>query len=195
MTERIATIKRDTKETSINIKLNLDGNGRSTLKTDIPFFDHMLDLFCVHGNFDLDLTLKGDIEIDYHHSVEDVGICLGKAFHTALGDFKGIKRYSSGLTPMDESLSQIAIDISNRPFLSFDADFPKTKIGTFDIELVEEFFNAFVINSKISLHIKILTGTNLHHMVESCFKGFGRLLSEASQLTGSSKVPSSKGLL
>ena len=195
MTKRTATIKRETKETAIHLKLTLDGAGQSTLKTDIPFLDHMLDLICVHGNFDLDLSLKGDIDIDYHHSVEDVGICLGKAFHTALGNFKGIQRYSSGLTPMDESLSQIAIDISNRPFLAFEADFPKSKIGTFDVELVEEFFNAFAINSKISLHIKVLEGTNLHHMVESCFKGFGRLLDEASRLTGSSKIPSSKGLL
>ncbi len=197
MKKRQATLTRNTSETQIKLSLVIDGTGKSTINTGIGFFDHMLTLFSKHGLFDLNISMKGDLHIDAHHSVEDVGICLGQAFSEALGDFKGIQRYSSGLFPMDEALCQIAIDISNRPFLGFKAEFPKAKIGDFDSELVEEFFRAFTFNAKLNLHITLLAGDNLHHCAEACFKALGVALDHASRIDPrkADQVPSTKGVL
>ena len=196
MKKRETTISRKTNETDITLSLNIDGTGKSSISTGIAFFDHMLDLFTQHGLFDLTIKATGDLEVDYHHCTEDIGICLGQALKTTLGDNKGITRYASSITPMDESLSQIAIDISNRPFLHFNYNFSKTKIGTFDVELIEEFFTAFVNNARISLHIDIIRGQNLHHIIESCFKGFGTCLDKATQIDPRKKgIPSTKGIL
>jgi imidazoleglycerol-phosphate dehydratase len=193
---RKATVKRHTNETKVDLNFTIDGSANASITTGIPFFDHMLDLFTHHGMFDMSLKVDGDINVDFHHTVEDVGICLGQAFREALGDAKGITRYSSGLTAMDESLVQIAIDISNRPHLSFECDFPKATVGNFDIELAEEFFTAFVNNARITLHMEIIRGKNLHHMIEACFKGIGRMLDTASQVDPRKKsIPSTKGVL
>lgn len=190
------SIKRETKETSIELDLNIDGEGKSNIQTGIGFFDHMLDLFTNHGLFDLNVTVKGDLHIDFHHSVEDVGICLGIAFKEALGDCKGITRFANVLVPMDEALCQCAIDICNRPYLGFDHNFDKEKVGEFDAELVEEFLNAFVNNARLSLHMTILKGTNTHHKIESCFKALGQCLDKATQFDIRKKdVPSTKGIL
>ncbi len=191
---RKASIKRETSETKITLNFVIDGQGKRKIKTSIPFFDHMLDLFTKHGQFDMTLTAKGDIEIDAHHTVEDIGICLGLAIKEALGDCKGIQRYASGLIPMDEALCQMAIDICNRSTLVINSSFPKTKVGEFDVELVEEFFNAVVNNARISLHIDVIRGHNLHHMIESIFKAFGVILNQATQIT-SNTIPSTKGTL
>lgn len=194
--QRKATIRRKTGETDIHLSFNLDGTGLSELNTGIAFFDHMLNLFTKHGHFDLSLALKGDLEVDYHHSVEDAGICLGQAFREALGDARGIKRYASGLIPMDEACCEIALDISNRPMLIFDSNLPKAKVGNFDVELVEEFFNAFVSNARVTLHLRVIRGTNLHHIIEACFKAFGQILGDAStKIPGRNDIPSTKGLL
>lgn len=196
MGKRSAQIERNTAETKIKLKFNIDGTGQVNINSGMPFFDHMLDLFTRHGLFDLDLEVDGDLDVDYHHSVEDVGICLGQAFREAIGDAKQITRYSSGLIPMDESLAQIAIDISNRPSLQFAPKLPTGMVGQFNSELVLEFFHAFVNNARISLHIGILTGENLHHMIEACFKGFGILLDRATILDERhSGIPSTKGVL
>lgn len=194
--ERKHSIKRDTTETRIDLTFALDGDGRSTINTGLPFLDHMLTLFTKHGYFNLDVTVDGDIEVDGHHTTEDLAICLGQAFREALGDGAGIKRYASGTIPMDESLCQCAIDISNRPSLIFNADFPKTKVGTFDVELVEEFFNGFVNNARIALHIDLIRGDNLHHMIEAIFKAFGVVLSQAVERhPDRTDIPSTKGVL
>jgi len=193
---RTAQVSRTTKETQISLDLSLDGTGIGKITTGIGFFDHMLDLFTHHGLFDLTVTMTGDLGVDGHHSVEDVGIALGTAFRNALGDGRGIVRYASGLTPMDETLVQVAIDISNRPHLSFNCPLPKASLGGFDVELTEEFFNAFVTNARISLHIDVIRGSNLHHLIEACFKGFGRLLGQAVQLNPRQPaIPSTKGIL
>ncbi|RAP38726.1 imidazoleglycerol-phosphate dehydratase HisB [Candidatus Marinamargulisbacteria bacterium SCGC AAA071-K20] len=196
MSTRKATIERNTNETKIKLEFNIDGTGQVKLDTGMPFFDHMLDLFTRHGLFDLDLKVDGDLEIDFHHSVEDVGICLGQAFKEALADGEKINRYASGQIPMDESIANIAIDICNRPSLIFNPRLPQGAIGKFDSELVLEFFQAFVNNARIALHIGVPTGENLHHKIEACFKGFGIILDRATQLdprkTG---VPSTKGVL
>ena len=156
----------------------------------------MLDLFTKHGQFDLDLKLNGDIDVDYHHSVEDVGICLGQAFRKAIDSANGIYRYASGLVPMDESLCEIAIDISNRPYLHFSAAFPQPKVGQFDVELVEEFFRAFTNNARITLHMSVKYGQNSHHMIEACFKALGIHLNHASRIDENRKgIPSTKGIL
>ena len=196
MSKRSAKIKRKTTETDVNLTLVLDGEGKSTLKTGIPFFNHMLTLFAHHGLFDLTLDVTGDIEVDFHHTVEDVGICLGQAFSQALGDAKGIHRYASTSTPMDEALCHMSIDICNRPHLDLSCEFPKTKVGQFDIELAEEFFRAFVNNARVALHIDLSKGSNLHHIIESCFKGFGRTLDQATCLDPrKTNIPSTKGVL
>ena len=196
MSTRKSTIERNTSETKIKLNFNIDGNEHIKIDTGIPFFDHMLDLFARHGLFDLELTVNGDLDIDFHHSVEDVGICLGQAFNKALGDGKQINRYASGLIPMDESLAQIAIDISNRPSLQFNPKLPKGTVGKFESELILEFFQAFTNNARISLHIGVITGENLHHMIEACFKGFGIILDRATQIDPRKKgVPSTKGVL
>ncbi len=194
--ERKHSIKRDTTETRIELTFALDGDGSSTVNTGLPFLDHMLTLFSKHGYFNLDVTVDGDIEVDGHHTTEDLAICLGQAFKEALGDGAGIMRYASGTIPMDEALCQCAIDISNRPSLIFNADLPKTKVGTFDVELVEEFFNAFVSNARIALHIDLIRGNNLHHMIEAIFKAFAVVLSQAaSKHPDRTDIPSTKGVL
>lgn len=196
MKKRQATIQRHTNETKIDLSLTIDGDGKSNIQTGIGFFDHMLTLWTHHGLFNLTLQVDGDLEVDFHHTVEDVGIALGQAFQKAIGDAKGINRYASGFTPMDEALCRIAIDYSNRPHLDFKNHLPKTKVGEFDVELTEEFLNAFVNNARITLHIDILKGNNLHHIIEACFKGLGRELDKASTLDPRKKdIPSTKGIL
>lgn len=187
---------RKTKETAIELKLCLDGSGESKIQTGIPFFNHMLDLFTKHSSFNIDLQVDGDIEVDFHHTVEDVGITLGEAIFEALGDKKSIMRFASGLIPMDEALCQIAVDISNRPFLNIEVDLAKTKVGNFDIELVEDFLQALTNNARITLHVKQLSGRNLHHILESVFKGVGYILKQAVKIDPETKgIPSTKGIL
>ncbi len=193
---RRTEIKRDTKETKIELSLELDGSGRSAIDTKIPFLDHMLDLFSKHGLFDLELSAVGDLEIDAHHTVEDIGICLGQAFSKALGDKVGIRRYGDVFMPMDESLILVAIDISGRPYLAYDVDLPIELIGTYDTSLTSEFLQAFVNNCKMTLHVKKFEGTNAHHIVEAVFKGLGRSLDIATSIDERvSGIPSTKGSL
>ena len=192
---RTSEITRNTAETKITLKLNLDGTGKSQIDTGVGFLDHMLTLFAAHGKFDLSVICGGDTEVDDHHSVEDIGICLGQAFQAALGDKRGITRYGSFLLPMDEALILSAVDISGRSCLSYGLDIPTEKIGTFDTELVEEFFLGFTRNCPMSLHLRQLAGTNSHHIVEGAFKSVGRALKAAVALTGSDEIPSTKGVL
>lgn len=194
---RIAEISRKTKETDIFLSLNLDGNGKSEIDTGVGFFDHMLTLFASHGMFDLIVKCNGDLQVDAHHTVEDVGICLGLAFSQALGDMKGIKRYADKIIPMDESLILSAVDISGRPHLSLDLPVPAKRVGNFDTELVSEFFLAFVRNAKLTLHINKLAGKNTHHIIEGCFKAFGRTMDEATLIDPRKEgiIPSTKGVL
>ena len=193
---REAHIKRETKETTIDIHVNLDGSGKSDINTGIGFFDHMMTHLAHHGMFDLKILSTGDLHIDAHHTVEDVGICLGKAFLQALGDMKGITRYGHTLIPMDETLAECALDISGRPFLHFQASFQAEKIGNFDTELVEEFFRAFAVNSRMTLHLLVRHGNNAHHIAEGLFKAWAKALriavSRDPQVTD---VPSTKGML
>ena len=192
---RTSEITRNTAETKISLKLNLDGTGKSQIDTGVGFLDHMLTLFAAHGKFDLTVICNGDTEVDDHHSVEDIGICLGQAFQAALGDKRGITRYGSFLLPMDEALILSAVDISGRSCLSYGLDIPTEKIGTFDTELVEEFFLGFTRNCPMSLHLRQLAGTNSHHIVEGDFKSVGRALKAAVALDGSGESPSTKGVL
>jgi imidazoleglycerol-phosphate dehydratase len=193
---RKAEGRRKTKETEIVLKLNLDGSGKHLIQTGIPFFDHMLDLLAYHSRIDLSLKAKGDIGVDAHHTVEDVGICLGDGIRKALGEAKGIHRYGMALIPMDETLVSIAMDFSMRPCLVFQMKLRRLKIGTFDPELVEEFFKALCNHARITLHINLLYGRNSHHMIEAVFKGFGRALREAVSLDERvSQIPSTKGIL
>ncbi len=194
---RNAEIKRKTAETDIELKLNLDGSGIADQNTGCGFLDHMLTLFAAHGSFDLAVRCNGDVEVDYHHSVEDIGICLGQAFAKALGDAKGIRRYGSMILPMDEALILCAIDISGRDYLSFKLEIPAEKIGDFDTELAEEFFAAFVRNSKICLHFQQLDGKNSHHLIEGSFKAFAHALHDAVSIDPekADKIPSTKGML
>lgn len=194
---RTSTIKRNTEETKIELFLNLDGKGESKIDTGCGFFDHMLTLFSKHSKIDLDVTCKGDVNVDYHHTVEDIGIVLGKALLKALGDKKGINRYADTILPMDESLILTAIDISGRSYLGFDVTFPSEKIGDFDTELVEEFFMALTRCAEITLHIKKMAGENSHHIAEGIFKSFARSLREAVALDENFKdqLPSTKGVL
>ncbi|TCO79374.1 imidazoleglycerol-phosphate dehydratase [Marinisporobacter balticus] len=175
-------MNRKTYETDIVLLLNIDGKGNTKVDTGIGFFDHMLILMCKHGFLDLDLKCIGDIYVDNHHTVEDVGITLGKAFKKAIGDKKGITRYATVFTPMDESLSQISIDISGRAYLHFDVTFEREYVGKLETELIEEFFRAFTNQAEITLHIQLNYGTNTHHMVESIFKGFGRGIDQAVRI-------------
>ena len=194
--KRKAKITRKTKETDIVVELKLEGLGKGAISTGIPFFDHMLTLMSAHGFFDISLNAKGDIEVDGHHTVEDVGIVLGSAFNEALGDKKGIKRYGSKLVPMDESLASVAIDYSNRPFLTYNVEFVRPTTGGFDVELVEEFFKAFVNASGTTLHVNLLYGENTHHVIESIFKAFGQALDEATSIDDRIRgVRSTKGVL
>lgn len=191
---RQSNVSRKTKETSIDIALALDGKRDITIDTGIPFFDHMLELFAFHGNLDLNIKAIGDLKVDDHHTVEDVGILLGMAFKNAIGNYKGINRYGQVYLPMDESLSRVVVDVSNRPYLVFNALFKQDKLGTLSTENVEEFFKAFVQEARINLHIENIYGSNDHHKVESIFKGFGRALKEAVGII-SDELPSTKGLL
>ena len=177
--ERIADITRTTKETDISVKLNLDGSGQGHIETGIGFFDHMLEGFAKHGFFDLDIRIKGDLQVDGHHSVEDAGIVLGTAIRQALGDKAGIRRYGSCILPMDDALCLCAVDLCGRPYFAFDCEFPSEKAGYLDTELVREFFYAISYSGAMNLHIKMLSGLNTHHMIESIFKAFARALDEA----------------
>ena len=192
---RTAEIIRKTAETDIMLTLELDGSGKSTVKTGVGFLDHMLTLFAAHGKFDLTVTCQGDTYVDDHHSAEDIGICLGQAFQQALGDKRGITRYGAFLLPMDEALIQTAVDISGRSHLAYGLEIPTEKIGSFDTELVEEFWLAFVRCCPMSLHIRQLAGKNSHHIVEGCFKSAARSLKTAVALDGSNEIPSTKGVL
>ncbi len=194
---RVAEINRKTKETDIKLKLNLDGKGESAINTGCGFFDHMLDLFARHGRFDLEVYCNGDINVDYHHTVEDVGIVLGQAFKKALGDMKGIIRYGSTILPMDESLILTALDISGRSYLKLDLPIRASKIGDFPVELVEEFFLAFVRHAGLTLHVQKLAGTNAHHIVEGAFKSFARSMKQAVKIDSdfADEIPSTKGVL
>lgn len=194
---RRAEIARKTAETDIVLSLNLDGTGCSEIDTGCGFLNHMLTLFASHGSFDLKVRCKGDVEVDDHHSVEDVGICLGQAFSKALGDGKGITRYGSMLLPMDEALILCALDISGRDYLSYRLTVPAEKIGTFDTELAEEFFAAFVRHAKICLHFQQLDGRNSHHIIEGAFKAFAHALGTAVAIDPkkADRVPSTKGML
>lgn len=182
MAERKAHINRKTKETDIKLFLNLDGSGQAQVHTGIGFFDHMLDGFARHGMFDLQVTAEGDLIVDTHHTIEDTGIVLGTAIRQAVGDKKRMKRYGSCILPMDETLALCAIDLSGRPYLSFEADFPTEKIGYMDTEMVREFFYAVSYSAGMNLHLKILSGKNSHHMAEALFKAFARALDQATML-------------
>lgn len=194
---RTSQIERKTKETDISLSLNLDGKGIANINTGCGFLDHCLTLFACHGGFDLDVKCVGDTYIDYHHSAEDIAICLGEAFSKAIGDKRGIVRYGDIILPMDEALILCATDISGRAHLSFALDIPSQKVGDFDTELVEEFFISFVRNANITLHIKQLDGKNSHHIIEGSFKAFARALKKAVSIDEKNKdeIPSSKGVL
>ncbi len=193
---RKAEVRRKTKETEVNLRLDLDGSGRYSIDTAIPFFDHMLNLLAYHGSMDLVLKAKGDIGVDAHHTVEDVGICLGEGIRKALGEAKGIRRYGMATIPMDETLVSVALDFSMRPCLVFHLKLRRGRVGTFDLELVEEFLRALSNHSKITLHVNLLYGKNSHHMVEAVFKGIGRALKEALSIDERSReIPSTKGVL
>ena len=192
---RTCKMTRKTAETDICLELNLDGAGKSSIDTGVGFLNHMLTLFAAHGKFDLTVVCRGDTEVDDHHSVEDIGICLGNAFRETLGDKRGISRYGSFLLPMDEALILCAVDLSGRSCLCDELEIPTQKIGTFDTELVEEFLLGFVRSCPMSLHLRQLAGKNAHHIVEGAFKGLGRALKQAVALDGSGEIPSTKGVL
>lgn len=194
---RTSTIERNTAETKIKLTLNIDGSGNSNIDTGVGFFDHMLTLFARHGGFDLDVVCDGDIEVDAHHTVEDVGICLGKAFSEALGDRRGICRYGDIILPMDEALMMAAVDLSGRAFLDYRVAIKRPRVGTFDTELGEEFFVAFVRESSICLHLRKLAGKNAHHILEAAFKATARAMRAAAAVDNRfpDKIPSSKGVL
>lgn len=191
---RTSIVERNTKETQIKIELNLDG-GEVKVDTGIGFFDHMLTAFGVHGGFGLNVKVTGDLDVDTHHTVEDTGIALGKAFNEALGDMSGINRYGTFYIPMDESLAQASLDISNRPFLVFNADFAQEKCGDYETCVTEEFWRAFAVNSAITLHINVLYGVNAHHEIEAIFKAVAHALKVAVQKNGDNCVLSTKGVL
>ncbi|WP_419890625.1 imidazoleglycerol-phosphate dehydratase HisB [Paenibacillus xylanexedens] len=193
---RQAEVDRKTNETNIQLAFTVDGTGQSTLETDVPFLNHMLDLFTKHGQFDLNVHARGDIDIDDHHTVEDIGICLGQTLREALGDKRGIKRYASVFVPMDEALAQVIIDVSNRPHFEYRAEYPSQQVGSFSTELVHEFLWKLALEARITLHVIVHYGQNTHHMIEAIFKALGRALDEATMIdprvTG---VPSTKGVL
>jgi len=178
---RTATIERITNETRIKLSLDIDGSGQAKICTSVPFLDHMLNLFSRHGLFDLTVEACGDIDIDFHHTVEDIGIVLGSAFKQALGEKKGIRRYGNSVVPMDETLATVTVDISGRPYMVYNVDLPKVKIGEFDVALVKVFFQAFVYQCGLNLHINVHYGENVHHIIEACFKAFGRAMDVATQ--------------
>ena len=197
MAERTATVKRDTLETQIEVTLNLEGNGKSEFNTGIPFLEHMLDQVARHGLLDLWIQAKGDLHIDAHHTVEDIGITLGQAFDQAVGDKKGIRRYGHAYVPLDEALSRVVIDFSGRPGLEYGVDFPRARIGDFDVDLFGEFFQGFVNHAKVTLHIDAIRGNNAHHIAETVFKAFGRALRMALEFDPRMEgiMPSTKGSL
>lgn len=197
MTDRIARVERNTLETQISISINLDGTGKATFDTGVPFLEHMLDQIARHGLIDMDVYCKGDVQIDDHHTVEDIGITLGKAFAQALGDKKGLFRYGHAYVPLDESLSRVVIDFSGRPGLYYEVEFSRAMIGSFDVDLFREFFQGFVNHAEVSLHIDNLKGKNAHHIAETVFKAMGRALrmaiAEDPRMAG--MMPSTKGVL
>lgn len=193
---RISSVNRNTNETKIELILNIDGDGQSKIETGVPFLNHMLDLFTKHGQFDLTVNATGDIDVDDHHTTEDIGICLGHVLREALGDKKGIKRYGNAFVPMDETLAQVVIDLSNRPHLEMLAKFPSQKVGTFDTELVHEFMWKLALEARMNLHIIVHYGQNTHHIIEAIFKALARALDEATTIDPRIKgVPSTKGML
>jgi imidazoleglycerol-phosphate dehydratase len=194
---RTAEVVRDTSETQIRVAINLDGTGQQKLNTGVPFLDHMLDQIARHGLIDLDIEAKGDLHIDAHHTVEDVGITLGQAFARAIGDKKGIRRYGHSYVPLDEALSRVVVDFSGRPGLEFHVPFKRSMIGSFDVDLTHEFFQGFVNHANVTLHIDNLRGENAHHQCETVFKAFGRALRMAAELDGraAGTIPSTKGSL
>lgn len=194
---RTAEIKRRTAETDISLYINLDGKGEANVSSGVGFLDHMLTLFARHSGFDLSVTCKGDTEVDFHHSVEDIGIALGQAFNSAVGDKKGIRRYGEAVIPMDEALIMTAVDISGRAYLGYGLEIPAEKVGDFDTELCEEFFAAFVREARVTLHIRQLAGKNSHHIIEGAFKSAARSLRAATETDQrfSDSVPSTKGAL
>jgi imidazoleglycerol-phosphate dehydratase len=196
-TQRTATVRRETRETQIAVDLNLDGAGRGSLRLGIPFLEHMLDQVARHGMLDLDIEAKGDLEIDAHHTVEDVGICLGQALREALGGKEGIRRYGHAYVPLDEALSRVVVDCSGRPGLEYNVQYPRARIGEFDVDLVREFFQGLVNHAQITVHVDNLRGRNAHHIAETVFKAFGRALRmavEADARLGAA-TPSTKGTL
>ena len=196
MSKRTAEVTRDTKETRIRASINLDGSGAGKLDTGVPFLDHMLDQVARHGGFDLEISAKGDLHIDAHHTVEDIGITLGQALAQALGDKQGIRRYGHAYVPLDEALSRVVVDLSGRPGLEFKIAFVRARIGEFDVDLVHEFFQGFVNHAQVTLHVDNLKGDNAHHQAETAFKAFGRALRMAAELDPRAQgVPSTKGTL
>jgi imidazoleglycerol-phosphate dehydratase len=195
-TGRTGSVSRTTNETDIQLAFAVDGTGQAEIETDVPFLNHMLDLFTKHGHFDLNVQARGDVDIDDHHTVEDIGICLGQTLLEALGDKKGIKRYASVFVPMDEALAQVVIDLSNRPHFEYRAEYPSQQVGSFSTELVHEFLWKFALEARMTLHVIVHYGQNTHHMIEAVFKALGRALDEATSIdprvTG---VPSTKGVL
>lgn len=192
---RTSTISRRTAETDIRLTLNLDGTGMSEIDTGCGFLDHMLTLFAAHSGYDLAVTCTGDVQVDDHHTVEDIAICLGNAFREALGEKRGIARYGEKILPMDESLILSAVDLSGRSYLGYGLDIPSAKVGTFDTELCQEFWLSFVRRAEVTLHIRQLAGTNSHHIIEGAFKSVARSLAMATAMDGSGKIPSTKGVL
>lgn len=194
---RAAQVTRNTLETQIEVKLNLDGNGKSVLATGVPFLDHMLDQIARHGLVDLEIAAKGDLHIDAHHTVEDIGIALGQAFAKAVGDKKGVRRYGHAYVPLDEALSRVVIDLSGRPGLVFEVPFTRAMVGAFDVDLVHEFFQGFVNHAAVTLHVDNLRGSNAHHQAETVFKAFGRALRMAVEPDPrmADMMPSTKGTL
>jgi len=197
MSARVALIRRDTRETQIAVEINLDGSGASRFETGIAFLDHMMEQIARHGLVDLMVEAKGDVHIDHHHTVEDIGITLGQAFDKAIGDKRGIVRYGHAYVPLDEALSRVVLDCSGRPGLEWFVDFPRARIGDFDVDLFREFFQGFVNHAKVTLHIDSLRGRNAHHVAETIFKAFGRALRMASTLDArvGNDMPSTKGVL
>ena len=196
MAERTGNVKRKTKETNIEVSIDIDGKGTVDVETGVPFFNHMLELLAKHGMLDLVVQAKGDLEVDAHHTVEDVGICLGQAFRQALGEKTGIKRYGSSIMPMDEALSMVALDVSGRSHLIYDVKLPYEEVSGFDTTLVVEFLHAFVNHSAITLHVRLMSGGNVHHMIESIFKGIAKAIDEGTTLDPRIEgVPSTKGQL
>jgi imidazoleglycerol-phosphate dehydratase len=193
---RTGSVSRKTNETDIQLSFAVDGTGQAEIETDVPFLNHMLDLFTKHGQFDLNVQARGDVDIDDHHTVEDIGICLGQTLLEALGDKKGIRRYASVFVPMDEALAQVVIDLSNRPHFEYRAEYPSQQVGSFSTELVHEFLWKFALEARMTLHVIVHYGQNTHHMIEAVFKALGRALDEATSIdprvTG---VPSTKGVL